>query len=76
VDVLALLDAVEAAGLSEAMQDAVALTVGNAVELPLTRVKGLLVAAGVGAAAALRISTRLVRPVLARFLCTSALLVL
>jgi hypothetical protein len=60
VDVLALLDAVEAAGLPGPMQDAVAEAFGDASEVALSAVKGLLMAAGVGASAAMRLARTLV----------------
>jgi hypothetical protein len=58
--VVALLDALEAAKVPEAVQDAVGLAVGDASEVPLSAVKGLLTGAGVGVAAAIRIVGRLV----------------
>jgi hypothetical protein len=60
VDVVALLDALSAAGLSEAIQDAVAAAVGDAPEVSLGSLRGLLAGVGVGAAAALRIVRQLV----------------
>jgi hypothetical protein len=55
-----LLEALVTAGLPEAMQDAVAITIGDAAVIPLGQVKDLLVGAGVGLAAAMRIVGRLV----------------
>ncbi len=55
-----LLDALDAARLPEAIQDAVAAAVGDASEVPISAVKGLLTGAGVGLAAATRIVGRLV----------------
>ncbi len=60
IGVVALLDALEAAKVPEAVQDAVGLAVGDASEVPLSAVKGLLTGAGVGVAAAIRIMGRLV----------------
>jgi hypothetical protein len=60
VDVVALLDTLSAAGLSEAIQDAVAAAVGDAPEVPLGSLRGLLTGVGVGSAAALRIVRQLV----------------
>jgi hypothetical protein len=60
VDVVALLDALAAAGLSDAIQDAVGVACGDAAEVPLGAVKGLLTGAGVGVAAAIRIVRQLV----------------
>ncbi len=57
---VALLDALEAANVPDAIQDAVGLAVGEASEVPLSAVKGLLTGAGVGVAAAIRIVGRLV----------------
>jgi hypothetical protein len=58
--VVALLDALDAAKLPDPIQDAVAAAVGDASEVPLSAVKGLLTGAGVGLAAATRIVGRLV----------------
>ena len=58
---LALLVTLQAEGLSEALQDAVAGAIGEAAVIPLAQVKDLLVGAGVGLAAAKRIVGRLVR---------------
>ena len=58
---LVLLVALQAEGLSEALQDAVAGVIGDAALIPLAHVKDLLVGAGVGLAAAKRIVGRLVR---------------
>ncbi len=60
VDVVALLDALAAAGLSNAIQDAVGAACGDAAEVPLSTVKSLLTGAGVGIAAAIRIVRQLV----------------
>jgi hypothetical protein len=60
VDVVALLDALVAAGQSEAIQDAVAAAVGDVPNVPLGSLRGLLTGVGVGAAAALRIARQLV----------------
>ena len=60
MDVVALLDALSAAGLSDAIQDAVAAAVGDAPEVSLGSLRGLLTGVGVGAAAALRIVRQLV----------------
>jgi hypothetical protein len=60
VDVVALLDALVAAGLSDVIQDAVAAAVGDAPDVPLGSLRNLLTGAGVGAAAALRIVRQLV----------------
>ncbi len=60
MDVVALLDALSAVGLSLAIQDAVGVACGDAVEVPLSAVKSLLTAAGVGVAAAIRIVRQLV----------------
>ena len=60
MDVVALLDALAAAGLSVAIQDAVGVACGDAVEVPLSAVKSLLTGAGVGVAAAIRIVRQLV----------------
>ena len=57
----ALLEALVAVGLPEALQDAVAGAVGDAASIPLADVKDLLVGAGVGLAAAKRVVGRLVR---------------
>ncbi len=57
---VALLDALEAAKVPDTIQDAVGLAVGDASEVPLSAVKGLLTGAGVGVAAAIRILGRLV----------------
>ena len=65
---LALLVSLQAEGLSEALQDAVAGAIGEAV-IPLASVKDLLVGAGVGLAAAKRIVGRLVRCVVQCWLC-------
>jgi hypothetical protein len=56
-----LLETIVTFGLTEALQDAVAGAMGDAAEIPLARVKDLLVGAGVGLAAARRIEGRLVR---------------
>jgi hypothetical protein len=66
---LVLLVALQAEGLSEALQDAVAGAIGDATVIPLAQVKDLLVAAGVGLAAAKRIMGRLVRCVVLCWLC-------
>ena len=58
---LVLLVALQAEGLSDALQDAVAGAIGDAALIPLAQVKDLLVGAGVGLAAAKRIVGRLVR---------------
>ncbi len=58
---LALLVALQTEGLPEALQDAVASALGDATVISLARVKDLLVTAGVGLAAAMRIAGRLVR---------------
>ncbi len=55
-----LLNALEAAKVPETIQDAVVVAVGDASEVPLSAVKGLLTGAGVGVAAAIRIVGRLV----------------
>jgi hypothetical protein len=60
VGVIALLDALDAAKVPEAIQDAVATAAGDAGEIPLSAVKGLLTRAGIGMAAATRIVGRLV----------------
>ena len=60
MDVVALLDALAAAGLSVAIQDAVGVACGDAIEVPLSAVKSLLTGAGVGVAAAIRIVRQLV----------------
>ncbi len=60
VDVVALLDALSAAGLSVTIQDAVGVACGDAIEVPLSAVKSLLTGAGVGVAAAIRIVRQLV----------------
>ena len=60
MDVVALLDALVAAGLSDVIQDAVAAAVGDAPDVPLGSLRGLLTGVGVGAAAALRIVRQLV----------------
>jgi hypothetical protein len=60
VDVVALLDALSAAGLSVAIQDAVFVACGDAAEVPLSAVKSLLTGAGVGVVAAIRIVRQLV----------------
>jgi hypothetical protein len=60
VDVVSLLDALVAAGLSDAIQDEMTAAVGNASGVPLGSVRGLLIGVGVGAAAALRIVRQLV----------------
>ena len=60
VDVVALLDALVAAGLSVAIQDAVGVACGDAADVPLSAVKSLLTGAGVGVAAAIRIVRQLV----------------
>ncbi len=60
MDVVALLDALAAVGLSGAVEDAVADAAGDATEVPLSAVKGLLTGAGLGAAAAVRIVRQLV----------------
>ncbi len=60
VDVVALLDALVAAGLSDMIQDAVAAAVGDAPDVPLGSLRNLLTEVGVGAAAALRIVRQLV----------------
>ncbi len=57
---VALLDALEAAKVPVTIQDAVAAAVGDAREVPLSAVKGLLTGAGVGLAAVARIMGRLV----------------
>ncbi len=59
VRVVALLDALSAAGLSVAIQDAVAAAVGDAPEVSLGSLRGLLTGVGVGAAVALRIVRQL-----------------
>jgi hypothetical protein len=61
MDIVALLDALLEAGQSEAIQDAVAAAAGDAAEVPLSAIRGLLTGAGVGAAAAVRIKRQLVR---------------
>jgi hypothetical protein len=58
---LVLLVALQAEGLSETLQDAVAGAIGDATVIPLVSIKDLLVGAGVGLAAAKRIVGRLVR---------------
>ncbi len=63
---VALLDALEAAKVPDTIQDAVGLAVGDASEVPLSAVKGLLTGAGVGVAAAIRIVGRLVSESLRR----------
>jgi hypothetical protein len=60
VSVLTLLDALDAAGLPVPIQDAVGVAIGDAPEVLLSAVKGLLTGAGVGVAAAMRIVGRLV----------------
>ncbi len=60
IGVVTLLDALEAAKVPDTIQDAVGLAVGDASEVPLSAVKGLLTGAGVGVAAAIRIVGRLV----------------
>ena len=60
MDVVALLDALVAAGLSDAIQNAVAAAVGDAPEVSLGSLRGLLTGVGVGAAPALRIVRQLV----------------
>jgi hypothetical protein len=60
VDIVALLDAMVAAGLSEAIQDVVAAAAGDMTEVPLSAIRGLLRGAGVGAAAAARIVRQVV----------------
>ncbi len=60
MDVVGLLDVLAAAGLSDAIQDAVGAACGDAAEVPLSAVKSLLTGAGVGVAAALRIVRQLV----------------
>jgi hypothetical protein len=60
ISVLTLLDALDAAGLPVAIQDAVGVAIGDASEVPLSSVKSLLTGAGVGVAAAMRIVGRLV----------------
>ncbi len=60
MDVVALLDALSAAGLSDVIQDAVAAAVGDAPEVSLGFLRGLLTGVGVGAAAAVRIVRQLV----------------
>ncbi len=60
MDVVALLDALSAAGLSVAIQDAVFVACGDAAEVPLSAVKSLLTGAGVGVVAAIRIVRQLV----------------
>jgi hypothetical protein len=49
-----------AAGLPDAIQDAVGVAIGDASEVPLSIVMSLLTGAGVGVAAAMRILGRLV----------------
>ena len=65
MSVLTLLDALDAAGLPVPMQDAVGVAIGEAPEVLLSAVKGLLTGAGVGVAAAMRIVGRLVSACLA-----------
>ncbi len=60
MDVEALLDALAAAGLPVTIQDAVAAAVGDAPEVSLGSLRGLLTGVGVGAAAALHIMRQLV----------------
>jgi hypothetical protein len=60
VDAVVLLDALSAAGLSVAIQDAVAAAVGDAPDVPLGSLRGLLTGVGVGVAAAIRIGRQLV----------------
>ena len=62
VSVFALLEALVAVGLPEALQDEVAGAMGDAAEIALAHVKDLLVGAGVGLAAAKRIVGQLSRP--------------
>ena len=57
-----LLETIVTFGLTEALQDAVAGAMGDAAEIPLARVKDLLVGAGVGLAAAKLIVGRLNLP--------------
>lgn len=58
---VSLLEALTAAGVSEAVQDGVAMAVGEADAVPLARVRALLTGAGLGPAAAVRVVARLVR---------------
>ncbi len=60
MDVIALLDALVAAGLPEAIHDAVGVACGDAAEVPLSVVKSLVTGTGVGVAAAIRIVRQLV----------------
>ncbi len=60
VDVVALLDALSHAGLTNDIQDAVGAACGDAAEVPWSAVKSLLFGAGVRVAAAVRIVRQLV----------------
>jgi hypothetical protein len=60
IDALVLVDALAAAGLSDAVQDAVVIALGDSSDVALAAVKGLLTGAGVGAAVALRVTRALV----------------
>ncbi len=60
MQVLTLIETMATAGLSEAMQDAVVEAARGAPSVLVDDLNGLLTGAGVGAAAALRVSLRLV----------------